>query len=493
MRPTRRLRPALSTRHQIELGVFVVVLVAIALRVWLQPAPVTEQIQFREELRVAFVEHALGRSDLADYGGREQLELELLDRLAERLGVSLEVRRVERPADVHALLRAGRVDLGAGLLVPPGDDAGLRRGPEILEVQRILAYWQGSENGGPLLSPMDIPAGSRIGVPAGASLPPMLHRPHREDGQDDVATTAPHEVLPLPGPERMRDALERGEIDFALMTSLEYRRLQRLHPELRAGYELAGTTPLVWLFPDRGDTSLEGEAGRFLQSLRETGELERLLDRYLGHLETHDLVDTLTFERRVHDRLERFRDLFEDAGEKYNLDWRFIAAVAYQESHWNPDAVSPTGVRGLMMLTRATAQDLGIPDRTDPQASVDGGTRYLLQMRERLPESIPEPDRTWMTLAAYNVGLGHVNDARALAANNGDDPDRWVDVKEWLPRLAESRWYEQTRHGYARGWEPVSYTRNIRSYYDKLMQRFPEPGDRVQPPAPGYRNTPLAL
>ena len=480
---------------------FIVLLVALALRVWLDPAPVVDQVQFREELRVAIVERDLGRSDLADHGGREQLELELLDRLAARLGVTLKIRRVERPEDVEALLHAGRVDLGAGLLVPPEEDNGLRAGPEIVDMQRVLAYWQGSEQGAPLLSVLEIPSGSRVGVPRGTSLPPTLRIPgefpaeDKEADRDDEreAIDQPPEIIPLPGPDALREALARGEVDFALLTSLEHRRLQRLHPELRTAHRMAEATPVVWLFPSRGDASLKREAGRLLDELRGNGELERVLDRYLGHLETHDLVDTLTFERRVDNRLERFRELFERAGEQYDLDWRFIAAVAYQESHWNPDAVSPTGVRGLMMLTRNTAQDLGIPDRTDPADSVDGGTRYLLQMRERLSESIPEPDRTWMTLAAYNVGLGHVNDARALAAANGDDPDRWVDVKRWLPRLAESRWYEQTRHGYARGWEPVSYTRNIRSYYDKLMQRFPEPGDRKEPEPEGYRGTPLAL
>ncbi|MEJ2116312.1 MAG: transglycosylase SLT domain-containing protein, partial [Gammaproteobacteria bacterium] len=130
---------------------------------------------------------------------------------------------------------------------------------------------------------------------------------------------------------------------------------------------------------------------------------------------------------------------------------------------------SPTGVKGLMMLTRKTAYDLKINNRRDPFTSVKGGTKYFLAMLEKIPARISEPDRTWMALAAYNVGFGHLEDARILTQSAGEDPDLCMNVKRYLPLLSNKKWYKKTRHGYARGKEPVVYVQNIRNYFDLLV------------------------
>ncbi len=122
-----------------------------------------------------------------------------------------------------------------------------------------------------------------------------------------------------------------------------------------------------------------------------------------------------------------------------------------------------------MMLTRATASDLKLEDRVDPHSSINGGTKYFLTMLEKIPERIREPDRTWMALASYNVGFGHLEDARILTQNAGGNPDTWLDVRKHLPLLSNRKWYEKTRHGYARGMEPVVYVQNIRNYFDLLV------------------------
>ncbi|WP_026280783.1 membrane-bound lytic murein transglycosylase MltF [Thioalkalivibrio sp. ALE30] len=517
MAPHLQLRPPSTTWRQIELGIFIVLLVMIGLRVWFQPPSALEQLTFREELQVVLVDTPLGRSELTMANGHDQLDLDLLHGFARELGTRIRVTRVDTAAEAHQRLREQRVDLAAGLLVDPGDPA-VKPGPEILAIQQLLAFWRGNEANAALSALDDLPAGTRLGFTAQSPLPERLQNhlaqveasrqrsstlaegPESADPEENPLETLSDEprdpaidLVPLGTAEALRQALAEGEIDYALMNSLEFGRLRRLHPELRTAYEFERGATVTWLFPSGFDHSLIEAAERYIERLRENRELELMTDRYLGHLETHDLVDALTFARRVEDRLDRFRGLFESAGEQYDLDWRFIAAVAYQESHWNANAVSPTGVRGLMMLTQNTAAGLGIDDRTDPASSVDGGTRYLLDLRERLPERIPEPDRTWMTLAAYNVGLGHLHDARRLADAHGDDPDRWLDVMQWLPRLADPEWYERTRYGYARGWEPVVYVQNIRSYYDKLIQRFPESGDHRPPPPEPYRRVPVSL
>ena len=120
------------------------------------------------------------------------------------------------------------------------------------------------------------------------------------------------------------------------------------------------------------------------------------------------------------------------------------------------------------MLTQATAYYRGIEDRTDPASSISGGARFYARLKARLNDSIPEPDRTWMALAAYNVGFYHVEDARKIVEMQEGDPNRWVDVRDALPLLARKKWYSRVPYGYARGWEPVEYVENIRNYRDIL-------------------------
>lgn len=164
--------------------------------------------------------------------------------------------------------------------------------------------------------------------------------------------------------------------------------------------------------------------------------------------------------------------MYKNAADKYGLDWKLLAAMGYQESHWNPKAVSPTGVRGIMMLTLQTAGHLGIKNRLDPESSIMGGAKYLDQIRRRFPEELKEPDRTWFAMAAYNVGYYHVIDAQILARKLGKDPNKWLDLQTVLPLLAQKKWYKKTLYGYARGWEPVKYVTNIRRYYDLLQYQL---------------------
>ncbi len=176
---------------------------------------------------------------------------------------------------------------------------------------------------------------------------------------------------------------------------------------------------------------------------------------------------TQHFDLHVRERLPRYQSLFQQAALLSGTDWRLLAAIGYQESNWDPHAVSPTGVRGIMMLAQDTADELDI-DRTSPAECIQGGALYFQQIRDRLPTQVREPDRTNMALAAYNQGLGHLQDARTLAAQLGGDPNSWHDVRNALPLLADERWFSKVRHGYAAGGEAVRYVLAVREYYERL-------------------------
>ena len=258
-------------------------------------------------------------------------------------------------------------------------------------------------------------------------------------------------------------------IDYTVANSNEVALSRRFHPELKVAFDISEPQPLAWAFPHAQDNSLFNAAQSFLKKLKRSGKLAQIIDRYYGHADSLGALDTRTFRRYIAQRLPAYSEYFKEAAKQTGIDWRLLAAIGYQESHWNPKAVSPTGVQGIMMLTKAAAKELGVKSRTNPKESILGGAHYILQVREKIPERIPDPDRLWMTLAGYNIGFGHLEDARILTQRRGGDPDRWVEVKNHLPLLSQKEHYTTVKHGKARGQEPVSYVENIRGYYDLLV------------------------
>ncbi len=258
------------------------------------------------------------------------------------------------------------------------------------------------------------------------------------------------------------------EIDLTVADSPDFSIQRHFYPDLRIALDLEIGDRLAWAFPKDVADSLLARADEFLINADRSGLLARVQDRYFGHTRKFDYVGTRNFIRHYENRLPRYRAMFEQAGREWGVDWRLLAAIGYQESHWRSQAVSPTGVRGIMMLTKDTADYLNIDDRLDPENSIFGGARYYARQTERVADTVGEPDRTYMALAAYNVGFNHVKDARMIVEWDGGNPDSWVDIRKALPLLAQRKWYSRVPYGYARGWEPVLYVNNIRSYYNIL-------------------------
>ena len=272
----------------------------------------------------------------------------------------------------------------------------------------------------------------------------------------------------IKGTTDLMSQVAEQSIDYTIVDSNELMNHRRYHPELRVAFNISQPQALAWAFQRSDDESLYKKAELFFNNLKKSGELKRIIKRHTTYVQNYDYAGTNIYLRHVNSRLPRYKDLFETAARKNNLDWPLLAAMAYQESHWRPDAVSPTGVRGIMMLTKVTAKQLGVTSRTDVEESIFGGARYLRELMDRFPSHIKQPDRTWLALAAYNVGYGHVRDAQQITETRGGDPTKWADIKDSLPLLRRKVWYKQTRYGYARGHEPVKYVENIRSYLDIL-------------------------
>lgn len=403
--------------------------------------------------------------------GPTGLEYDLAAMFADRLGVRLRLVMPDNFQDILGMVERGEAHIAAaGLTVTPQRQRRVRFGPVYQIITPQFVYRSGTT------PPRDLDGlPGVLEVLAGSS-----HEERLLELQAEFPDLTWRSNTTQESAELLHLVWEQL-IDYTVADSNELAIHQRYYPELRVAFDINEPEQLAWAITAGADDSLYNEAVEFFAGLRASGKLDQLLERHYGHVREFDYVGTRRYMSHIAQRLPEYIPLFEAGAAETALDWRLLAAVGYQESHWNPEAVSPTGVRGLMMLTHNTMRFLGLSDRTDPEQSVLGGARYIRMQKDKLPERITDPDRTWLALAAYNVGYGHLEDARVITQKRGGDPDKWIDVKDSLPLLTQKKWYSQTRHGYARGHEPVRYVENIRSYYDILVwetERQPDlPGD----------------
>lgn len=417
-----------------------------------------EQIKQRGELRV--VTRNSPSTFYLGADGPAGFEYDLASLFAADLGVNLNMFAADSFNRILPTVRDGRADFAAaGLSITESRKANFWFGPPYMEITPQVVYRYGENRP---RAPEDL-VGRGIQVVDGSS--------HAETLRQLADSNTDLRFVPQPDVEadELLYRVSTRELDITVADSTDVALNQRYYPEIRVAFDLADPEPLAWAFQRADDDSLYRAAVAFLEKLRLSGGLAQIVERHYGHTDRFDYVGTRIFMRHIDTRMPAYRDTFEEAGTLSGIDWRLLAAIGYQESHWDPNAISPTGVRGIMMLTRNTAQHVGIDNRLDPEKSILGGANYFRMVKDKIPERIGEPDRTWLALAAYNVGFGHLEDARILTETQGGNPDRWIDVRERLPLLSQKKWYKQTKYGYARGHEPVIYVENIRSYYDTLV------------------------
>lgn len=271
----------------------------------------------------------------------------------------------------------------------------------------------------------------------------------------------------VPTEEFIRMVSEK-EILLTVADSNIARLNQRYYPNIKMAFPIEEPQPLAWAVR-KEDDSLRNAINDFFRHIVKTGRFSKIHNQYYGHVESFDSFDVRTYHQRLKTRLPRYEEAIRRASKKYGFDWRLIAAMVYQESHFDPEARSYTGVEGIMQLTQVTADELGVSDRLNAEEAIRGGVRYLKQLYDRF-EDAGEPDRTLIALAGYNVGYGHVLDAQKMADELGMNPNSWSALQQVLPMLRYPRYYQNTEHGYCRGTEPVRYVRRIRTYYDILKR-----------------------
>lgn len=395
-------------------------------------------------------------------GGATGPEHDMVLAFAGHLGVTAEFEVLDGVPEILAALADGKGDLAAaGLTILDSRRQRFRFGPAYQDVTQQVVCRR--DNAQPE-EPAEL-VGLDIAVLADSSYSARLQQLAEAHPQLKWRETADQTT------EQLMQAVWEGELDCTAADSNIVDINRRYFPELIAPMNLSRAEELGWAMP-RGSKNLQRAIRKWFRAYRDSGRLAALQDRYYGFFQAFDYVDIRTYIRRIDERFPRYRRYFREAAEKYDLPYLTLAAQGYQESHWDADAVSPTGVRGIMMLTRSTARAMGVTRRDDARQSIFGGARYLARMKTRFDDAVTEPDRTWLALAAYNIGRAHLHDAQLLARRQGLNPHRWLDIKQVLPLLAKKRYYKDLKYGYARGTEPVRYVQRIREYRHVLAREL---------------------
>ncbi len=391
--------------------------------------------------------------------GPAGFEYDLAKAFADYLGVRLRPLIIEEEADMIQALRDGQADMiAAG--IPFGKQSArlMTLGPGYLDVTQQIV----GRRGGIMPANIEDLSGTTIWM-SGSS-----YRLEILAGLKDKYKDLSWKILPDHSAEELLQLVWNRSLPLTMVESHTLTMNRRFYPELVVHFSLGETKKLAWAIHPQS-RQLHKALIRWF-ALAESQELVAgLTDYYFSHLEEFDYVDLARYRRRIYQRLPKYKIHFMKAAAENDMDWQLVAAQAYQESHWDPNAKSFTGVRGIMMLTQNTAKSMGLENRLAAKDSIFAGTRYLAQLHKMVGDDIAEPDRTFMALAAYNIGFGHLQDARVLALRLGKPADAWHGVRSTLPLLQKKKYYRTVAHGYARGNEAVEYVDRIRTYHKVLI------------------------
>jgi membrane-bound lytic murein transglycosylase F len=422
-----------------------------------------EEIQERGELVV------ITRNNATCYyegpRGPTGFEFELASEFAESIGVRLRPLIIEDEAEMVAALRNGQADIiAAGFPFGRQSARLLALGPSYLEVTQQVV----GRRGGPDIENLSDLKDVNLWTTASSARLEVLKRLKKKNSFLHWKT------MPEASAEELLYMVWNQSVPLTVVESNVLNMNRRYFPELVVHFDIGSSQNLTWAM-DPNNRHLLHAVNSWFSKKTTQENIHGLIDHYYSHLEDFDYVDLARYRRRIDNLLPKYRPFFEEASIKHGLDWQLVAALAYQESHWNPRAKSFTGVRGIMMLTQDTAKTLGLTNRMAPKESIHAGTRYLARLHHMISKDVPEPDRTLMALAAYNVGFGHLQDARELAERLGKPSDTWHGVRSVLPLLQKKKYYSTLSHGYARGTEAVQYVDHIRTYRTVLNMAIAPP------------------
>ncbi|MBN2707026.1 MAG: membrane-bound lytic murein transglycosylase MltF [Deltaproteobacteria bacterium] len=394
--------------------------------------------------------------------GETGFEYDLVKAFAKELGLKLEIKVAGSISELLSGMAGNQADLAAGGLTRTQErEKRFIFGPDYLTVRQLVVY---RKNGRRPQNPADLQNYS-LSVPARSCAAEQLRELSRQWPGLSWETTYDYNT------DQLLEKIWRKELDCTIADSNLLEINRRYYPELEVAFTVGEEQPLAWIINPRR-RALAKKLNRWMQDFVHSDRFKDIKERHFGHVEIFDYVDIKIFNRRIKTRLPLYRALFEKYGREYRIPWTLLAAKAYQESHWNPLAQSPTGVRGIMMLTLTTAEQMGVANRLAAEESIRGGAAYLRSLLDQIPADFREEERANVAMAAYNIGIGHIHDARHLARRAGENPNQWSTLEKFLPLLRREKYYKTLKHGYARGDEPVIYVKRVNNYRHILEKKL---------------------
>jgi len=391
--------------------------------------------------------------------GPTGFEYDLAKAFADHLGVALRPLVIEDEADMITALRNGQADLiAAGIPFGKRSTRLLALGPGYLEVKQEVV----GRRGGSAINDISELSDSSIWITSNSARIEALNALKVKYADLSWQTLSDYSS------EELLQMVWNRSLPLTIVDSNMFAMNRRYYPELVVHFDVGHARKLAWAMHPQ-NRQLQKEVVHWFAKSETQDLIQSLKDYYFSHLEDFDYVDLARYRRRIQQRLPKYQAHFQEAAQLYGLDWQLVAAQAYQESHWNPRAKSFTGVRGIMMLTQETAKTLGLKNRLEAKDSIFAGAQYLAKLHQMIGDEVSEPDRTLMALAAYNLGFGHLQDARTLADRLGKTSNTWPGVRSVLPLLQKKKYYSSLPNGYARGSEAVQYVDRIRTYHKVLI------------------------
>lgn len=396
--------------------------------------------------------------------GPKGFEYDLIELYANHLGVKLNITTANTIKEALELSKNPEIHItSASLTKTPEREKQFNFGPSYFEAQEQVICNKSMLLDGRFPSDADSLSNLKLVVGEGTSYNETIEDLKKEGFDISATYTAEYST------EELISQVDSHEIDCTIIDSNIYALNQRYFKNIVLAFDISNRRQQAWILAS-DSKMLKEDMYSWLNTVNQSGEMARLKDHYYSYVLFFDYYDTVMFYKRIKTRLPNYESYFKEAATKYEIPYSALAALSYQESHWNPNAVSYTGVRGLMMLTQDTATLLGVKNRIDPKESIFGGAKHLDQMIKSVPPDVMGEDRLKFALAAYNIGLGHVFDAQKLAQQIGLNQNSWADLKKTLPLLSQKKYYKTLKHGYARGSEAVKYVDAIYDYRDILQK-----------------------
>ncbi len=408
-------------------------------------------------------------------------EYELLQELAEHLGLELEMVVAKNVNELFDLLNSGAGDIiASGLTITEARQQVIRFTDYLYTthqalVQRRPENWRqlpGYAIDKQLVSDVIALIGDTVHIPHHSSYYERLINLQQEIGGRIYIDTAIGEA----NTDDLIRAVVEGEIDYTIADYNIAAVNQTYYPILDIETPVSFSQRIAWALR-KNSPQLHQSVNEWIAQFRKKDLYYLLYNKYFKNKKSYRRRIRSEFYSRNSGKISPYDSLIRQFADTLNWDWRLFASLIYQESRFDPAATSWAGALGLMQMMPSTAGDLGVDNPSDPLANISGGTQYLLDLEEyflAIPDSL---QRIKFVMASYNCGLGHVLDAQRLTEKFGGNPLQWDhQVEKYLLEMSSSKYFRDpvVRYGFVRGEEPYHYVRDIFLRYQHYQRLLPD-------------------